>query len=590
MRLYDLTFQMMLAAAVSLTCVGQASAALLEVRTIDGSGNNVVNPTWGKVDEQLLRDAPSAYDDGISEPRGGDPSTMPSARAVSNAASPQIGNLFNNRQLSSMVWQWGQFVDHDIDLTENASPAEPFDINVPTGDPFFDPGSTGAEVIDLNRSVFDPTTGTGVGNPRQQINQISAYIDASNVYGSDAVRAAALRTGVDGKLDSQIVSGEELLPFNTGGLSNAGGPDPTLFLAGDVRANEQIGLTAMHTLFVREHNRLAEVIKANDPLLSDEDIYQKARKIVDAQIQSITYNEFLPALLGSAAGSLDPSFASYDDTINAQISNEFSTATYRFGHSMLAPDLLLGTNGAAGEVPLRDAFFDPTLLSGSPGNFDLLLQGLVSQQSQEVDTLLVDDVRNFLFGPPGSGGFDLASLNIQRGRDHGLSDYNTVRLAMGLDAATDFFDPDGAGGIVGITTDAALAAALDSVYGSDISEVDLWIGALAEDHLLGSSVGELLATSLVDQFTRLRDGDRFFYTFDPDLEHPDILEVLDELYGTTDISEVRLSDVMLGNTNISNLQENVFFTATAAPEPSTFALGLLGLLMLGCCGRRRRRR
>jgi hypothetical protein len=318
---------------------------------------------------------------------------------------------------------------------------------------------------------------------------------------------------------------------------------------------------------------------------SDEEIYEKARKIVGAQMQAITYNEFLPSLLGSAAGPVDPSLAEYDSELNPQISNEFSTALYRLGHSMLAPALTLGTNGAAGQIPLRDAFFKPELLSEEPGNFDLLFQGLASQRAQEIDSKVIDDVRNFLFGSPGDGGFDLPALNMQRGRDHGLPDYNTIREAFDLPPKTAFFDPgDGSG----ITSDAALAAALDGVYDGDISLVDPWIGALTENHLPGSSVGELLATSLVDQFTRLRDGDWFFYTFDPDLGHPDILAVLDELYGTTDISEIRLSDIILGNTNIDTLQGNVFFFVI--PEPSTFILFALGLLSLGLLGWRRRRK
>ena len=84
-----------------------------------------------------------------------------------------------------------------------------------------------------------------------------------------------------------------------------------MFLAGDVRANEQVGLLAFHTLFVREHNRLADKIvkKYKRALPSgtserDEHIYQLARKIVGAELQAITYNEFLPALLGPMAPSM----------------------------------------------------------------------------------------------------------------------------------------------------------------------------------------------------------------------------------------------------------------------------------------------
>jgi len=147
----------------------------------------------------------------------------------------------------------------------------------------------------------------------------------------------------------------------------------------------------------------------------------------------VTYKEFLPLLLGDNALE---AYEGYDASVNAGIANEFSTAAYRFGHTMLSPQLLqVGDDGTTEAIALRSAFFNPTLATES--GIDSLLKGLASQVAQEVDNLVVDDVRNFLFGPPGSGGFDLASLNIQRGRDHGLASYNNVREALGLGAIAD---------------------------------------------------------------------------------------------------------------------------------------------------------
>ena len=162
-----------------------------------------------------------------------------------------------------MLWQWGQFLDHDIDLTEAAEPGEPFNIPIPGGDPYFDPEGTGTQVMSLNRSAYDHNTGKTPDNPRQQMNHITAFIDASMVYGSDSIRAKALRT-LDGTGRLKTSQGR-LLPFNTSGLPNAGGTGPELFLAGDVRANEQVGLTALHTLFMREHNRIARNLRRQFP-------------------------------------------------------------------------------------------------------------------------------------------------------------------------------------------------------------------------------------------------------------------------------------------------------------------------------------
>ena len=118
-------------------------------------------------------------------------------------------------------------------------------------------------MISLNRSITDPATGTSTSNPAQQVNTITAYLDGSMIYGSDATRAAALRTFSGGLLKT---SAGDLLPFNTDGLAErqrrSHFPDDSqLFLAGDVRANENVELTALQTLFVREHNlpgRIAE--------------------------------------------------------------------------------------------------------------------------------------------------------------------------------------------------------------------------------------------------------------------------------------------------------------------------------------------
>jgi len=497
--------------------------------SIDGTGNNLDNDDWGSTGEQLLRLTSVEYSDGISTPAGAD---RPSAREVSNAIVAQSENIENDRYLSDFVWLWGQFIDHDIDLTEPGHPEESFPIDVPTGDPYFDPYFTGTAQIDLSRSVYDPATGDSIGNPRQQINQITAFIDGSVIYGSDAVRAAELRTFSDGRLKT---SEGDLLPFNTAGLPNAGGDSDQLFLAGDVRANENAALTSMHTLFVREHNRIADELAAKHRNWSDEQIYQNARALVTAELQAITYNEFLPALLGKGAIS---EYEGYDPTVNPNIANIFSTAAYRFGHSMLSPELLRvdasGETIDAGNLALRDAFFAPNQVIDN--GIDSLLAGFARQQAQEIDNHVIDDVRNFLFGPPGAGGFDLPSLNIQRGRDHGLADYNQVRVDLGLAPVTSFDQ---------ITSDPQLAADLEAVYG-DVNNIDAWVGGLAEDHLPGSSLGELVSTVLIDQFERIRDGDRFWYQ---------------NVYEGRDLRKLertKLSDIILRNTDIHDIRDDVF--------------------------------
>ncbi len=508
------------------------AAAIDDQRSIDGTGNNLAAPDQGAAFIPLLRLAAPDYADGVSQLAG---ALRPSAREVSNLVIAQEETLPNSHGVTDFLWQWGQFLDHDLDLTDGVDPPEPADIAVPEGDPFFDPDGNGDVTIPFNRSLYDPESGTDSDNPRQQENEITAWIDASNVYGSDGDRAAALRAN-DGT-GRLATSAGDLLPFNTAGLPNAGGTAETLFLAGDVRANEQIGLTVMHTLFVREHNRLAEMVAAANPELTGEQIYQKARQLVGAEMQAITYNEYLPALMGE--NPLDP-YTGYDPDVNAGISNLFSTAAYRYGHSALSPQILrLNAKGReidGGHLALRDAFFAPQLLS-EEGDLDPILRGLASQICQTIDPFVIDDVRNFLFGPPGAGGFDLAALNIQRGRDHGLPSYNDARVALGLAAAESFAD---------VSSDPEIQSRLAAAYG-DVSDMDVWVGGLAEDPVNGGMLGELFFRVLKDQFEALRDGDRFWYEL-----------VLTEAEAEM-IDKTLLSKIIRANTGVGNeLQKNVF--------------------------------
>ncbi len=483
--------------------------------SIDGTGNNLSHTNWGSTNTAQIRYAASKYADGISSPSG---SLLPSARAISNAIAQQLTEDRNNRNLSEYLWIFGQFLDHDIDLTLTSS-SESFNIAVPTGDTSFDPNSTGTAIIPLKRSLYDSSTGTTT--PRQQLNAITSWIDGSMIYGSDTTTALALRSFIGGKLKT---SSGNLLPIDNIGF----------FQAGDIRANENIVLTAMQTVWMREHNTVATRVAAANPTWNDEQIYQESRKYVIAELQAVVYNEYLPALLGKQLRA----YRGYNANVNPSVANEFSTAIFRFGHSTLNDDIdLLSNTGEdiANPIALRDALFNPTPIKTY--GVDPVLKYGASSNAGEIDTQVVDELRNFLFGAPGQGGLDLVALNIQRGRDHGLADYNSLRAAMGLSKVTSFSQ---------ITSDADLAAKLQSVYG-DVNKIDAWVGALAEDHTPGSSVGQLSGVMIADQFTRLRDGDRLYF------ENTFTGDALSKLRRT------RLSDIIARNTSITTLQSNVMF-------------------------------
>lgn len=450
-------------------------------------------PGW----QHLSRLTAPAYADGLSAPSG---PTRPNPRTISNLVCDTTSTgIPNDHNATDFFWLWGQFVDHDIDLTPGKSPAEPFNIPVPIGDPMFDPTSTGTVVIPLERSDYDPSTGTT--NPRQQINFISSFIDATNVYGTSSQRVNWLRSFIGGKLKTS--AGGTLPPLSDGVIDNAVSPQGQApFVVGDVRGNEQVLLLTMHTIWMREHNWWASRIAAADPSLGDEAIFQRARVMVESLVQHITWDEFLVTLLGS--GSL-PAYTGYKPATDTRVATEFSTAAFRLGHSLVSNSLWrLQPNGdpsPLGHLALADAFFAPDRFANEGGT-DPLLRGAAKRVCQKLDSKVVPALRNFLFGPPGAGGLDLVSLNIQRGRDHGIADYNTVRVALGLGAKATFAD---------ITSDTAVQAGLSAAYAGDISLVDLWVGGICEDHLPGSQLGQTFHHIVLDQFTRLRDGDALWY-------------------------------------------------------------------------------
>ena len=460
-----------------------------EFRTIDGSKN--APGDLGKAKTVDLRNTTIGYADGLGTPGG---ATRKGPRDISNLVNFQTAPIPNKVNVSGFIWNWGNIVDHDMVLTSIAVPSDHFDIPIPKGDPVFDPRGRGGLILTFNRSSAHFVNGV-----RQQLNSNTAFLDGSVVYGSDKARQNEMRT-LDGTGHLKTSAGN-LMMFNVNGLPNQPpadrGLDPGLFfLGGDERSNENLALSAMQTLFVREHNFWADSIKAGDPTLDDEGIYQRARAFVVAEIESITYRDFIPILLGPNA--LTP-YTGYKSTVDPRVSIAFSTAGFRVGHTFLPPVLnrLNATNHSLGDLTLDKALFQPQLITKF--GIEPYLRGLARQIPQEVDVSIVDGVRNFFTGI--GTGFDLAALNIQRGRDHGLPSYNQVRIDYGLVPRASFAE---------VTSNLDFQSRLASAYSSP-DDMDLWVGCLAEDHVNGGLVGETMWTIFKDQFERTRDGDRFWY-------------------------------------------------------------------------------
>jgi hypothetical protein len=512
-------------------------SAKAEDRSLDGTGNNLLNPAWGSAGTVYARRSPAAYGDGQSAIDA----TLPNPRVVGNALFNQDELKPSANRLSGFVYAFGQLITHD--MQETVSGDEEFVFLIPEDDPLFFP----AEVA-MTRSLFDPATGNSPDNPRQQINFTSSFLDGSVIYSSDPERASMLRggpaqPGAKLRTSSDINGdGQNLLP------RDAFGPNPAAeFVAGDNRVNDNVILTAMQAVFMREHNRLVDELIATHPQWTADQLYERARKLVGAQLQVVTYKELLPALLGPHAPSIE---GVYDPDVDPSILNEFATVCLRLGHSMLTPDFKrIANDGRRLEsIELIDAFSNPSLLNTS-AELDLLLKGLSLEVQEEVDLGLVDGMRFAL----------LDAFDLSRARDHGLADYNTMREAFGLPRVTSFAE---------INSDETVQAKLEAVYG-DVDSIEPFAGVLAEEHLPGANVGPLAAAVFSDQFTRLRDGDRFWFTNDEQLAD-------DRSW----LMNQTLADIIGRNTGATGLQENVFMV----PEPATLNM-LVGMLWL----RRRKR-
>jgi hypothetical protein len=560
-----------------------------EARSIDGRGNNRANPTWGTPGSNYLRVGRAAYADGRSTTQAG-----PDERFVSNRVFNDTDQTILSTRITQWGWVWGQALDHTFGLRANGTESDPIPFN--QADPLEDfENNLGS--LGFTRSGAAAGTGNSILNPRQQVNTLSSYIDASLVYGDTAARLEYLREGpVDGNLANN--GPHLLLPggFLPTAAARPGVPAPEMEIdgqlrlnpsraqiAGDIRANENTGLQAYQTLFAREHNRVVDKLPAN---LTSEQKFQIARKVVGAEQQFITYNEFLPTL-----GVPIPAYTGYKSNVNAGIGNEFATVGFR-AHSQVHAEFevpvapgryteaelaafaaqnieVIRENGVAVElvIPLNVASFNPDLLNKlGLGEFF----GGFGEKQYSNDEMIDNQLRSVLFKVPGpnapdpvacfetpataegcfQGVVDLGAIDVARQRDHGIPKYNDLRRTFGLPAVTsftqitgesteslppgktinspdimDFVSVQDANGnplalgdptAVKGTRVSTTAARLKAIYGN-VNNIDGFAGMVAEKHIAGTEFGQLQQAMWRQQFTALRDGDRFFFQNDPAL-------------------------------------------------------------------------
>lgn len=510
-------------------------------RTIDGSGNFLSDPKKGAVNDLFSQYVPTEFADGVSKPKLDSTYSKPNPRYISNQLFSQSSVINNKLHLSDYACAFTQFIENDILQIEVDNTLPLKNIVVPVGDKFFKENS----IIKYNRSKIAEGFGTSVDNPARYQNKVTAFIDGSTIYGSDELRAKWLRVGIGGLLKT---SEGNLLPWNTidGNFnSDIDVSAPTMedesnqllryFVAGDVRANENPLLIAMHTLFVREHNDIAKKLSIKYTTWADEKIYQEARKINVAQLQKIAFEEWLPSL-----GIKLPHALAYRSEVAPSVMQVFAIAGSKFRSTMVNTKMLRldndGNSIDVGSMSIKDAMYNPTSIILSKG-IESFLVGMGTHEGQELDDKIVDDIRNLEFGPL-KNAFDVVAFTINQGRDMGLPSFNTISNYFGLPSYPSF---------LALTNNVKTAQELEAVYGS-IDNLDPWVGLLAEKHMPDAMMGRLLMTILEKQFQDLRDGDRFYYKFDPSF-------AAEELEA---ISSITLKDLVARNTNISLMQTELF--------------------------------
>lgn len=523
----------------------------LLTRELNGKCTSTRNPTWGQA-----RFAQFSY---LSRSTSSVPSGrgLLSAREISNIVFDQRSDTVNSHGLNQLFVFFGQFLDHNIVATPE-NDKERLDIPVPPSDRFLS-----GKTLPFKRSIKGSADS---GRSVRPINTLSSAVDLVGVYGPNDVRNNAVLEfdQFDSVTGSLKTSSSNLLPLNDGNFVNS--PDTTsrFFLAGDHRSNENPVLTAIHTIFLREHNYLADQIRKEIPSLPGRLVYEYARLMNVAQYQKIVFEEFYPAIIGKPL----PSFEGFRHDVNPTLSDIFIGAAFRIGHTMIGNEIpRRGPNGPLRPLKMTNIFFRPASTFTST-ELDNVVRGTANARAQEVDARVVDALRNFLFkSVRGEDGFDLVALNIQRGRDHALPNFNDIRAIFNIPKARTFRD---------ITTDDEIAGRLSRAYNGNVNDVEAFPGLLAEDRVPGSGMGRTMVAVWESEFRRLRDGDQYFYL--RTARFPEILrqELAVWVQKLQTPGEISFKDVLLRNSGIKASQvppgnifslTNIRQSATPVPKP-----------------------
>lgn len=530
-------------------------------RSIDGTCNHIDKAYLGESYTAYTRFLNPHYINAFEIPkRSVSKAMMPLPRKISST----IVNNENNphEYLTSAFTQWGIFIEEDLSrfastimihynesigccdedgLTFAPRYIHPscMPIAVPLKDKFYK--TKRVQCMNYVRSITALRPDCSMGH-REQMNQATHYLDGSQIYGPSAEKSLHLRDIESGKLKTSRIDNKPFLPLHTDAKQYCmvNSDTDVCFKSGDNRVNFIPQLTVMQTLWMREHNRLAEELTQLNEDWDAETVFQEARRIVIAEMQHITYNEWIKYLLDTSNLNKIVKYDDFNKHIDPTVSNEFATSGIRVLYAMIPNiiSLMDENNMENSTLRLLNHFNNPGIIVT---HFDSLLRGLANQRAQKIGVHYSMDLTNNLFADA-KFGYDLLSFDIQRGRDHGLPGYNFYRQLCGLPKVLEFKDLKDV-----MSKSARLSLSL--VY-KHVDDIDLIIGGLLEkpvDSLLGPTMSCIIA----DQFMRTKQGDRFFYT---NTNQPKPFSELQ----LNEIRKVTLARIFCDNSDIGNIQREVF--------------------------------
>uniref|UniRef100_A0A8I3QSW1 NAD(P)H oxidase (H2O2-forming) n=1 Tax=Canis lupus familiaris TaxID=9615 RepID=A0A8I3QSW1_CANLF len=554
---------------------GQDSPPLSwEVQRYDGWFNNLRHHELGAAGFRLQRRVPANYADGVYQALG-EP-LLPNPRLLSDAATRGPAGQASLRNRTVLGVFFGYHVLSDLVSVETPGcPAEFLNIRIPPGDPVFDPNGRGDVVLPFQRSRWDPESGQSPSNPRDLTNAVTGWLDGSAIYGSSHSWSDALRSFSGGQLASGAPTppspGTRNRPCSCGARPTppaaSAGPGASF---GAERGNRDPFLQALGLLWFRYHNLCAQRLARQHPHWGDEELFQHARKRVIATYQNIALYEWLPSFLQQAPVK----YAGYNPFLDPSISPEFLVASEQFFSTMVPPGVYMRNASCHFQMVLtKDLGSSPALRVcnsywlrenanlNSAQAVDQLLLGMASQISELEDRIVVEDLRDYW---PGSGKFsrtDYVASSIQRGRDMGLPSYTQALMALGLEIPRNWSH-------INPNVDAQVLEATAALYNQDLTRLELLPGGLLESH---GDPGSLFSAIILDQFVRLRDGDRYWFE-----------NTRNGLFSKEEIAEIKNTtfwDVLVAVTNVNHsaLQPNVFIWHDGAPCPQPRQLTTQGL-------------